>query len=135
MSKKKKPASPVNEGIQANIVRADVLAVGSGAQASKISIDQGSSTAFVEALSSLRSAIEARLPASEGRKELEAVLNKLDLIASKKAPAEDAPGALQTFIEKLRKIGIVIAEVADIAEPLKRIASLLGMSLGAIGLL
>lgn len=133
MSRGKAPRAQVNEGIQANTVTADVLAVGRGATATKnIS---GSSPDVMKAIGELRTAIEALNLQPHAKAAIDEDLRTIDAAAQASPPEPERGGhALQNLAGKLKMVGIVLAEVVALSEPARKIAEMLQVPLRALGL-
>lgn len=117
-----------NEGIQANSVRADVLAVGHGARAVKTTAAEGE---LVKAVADLQRAIDALQVRQTVAGELTAV------VAAAAAPqpkAEEVGTAVAGLVDKLKRAGMVVGEMAAMIDPLTKIASVLRLPLAYFGI-
>ena len=133
MSRAKPPRASINEGIQATNVRADVIAVGRGARASKRTRD--TSREVTIAVDRLRSAVEALNLPSHAQAAIRDDLTALHAVAESSASEpERASQALQGIAGKLKMIGVVVSEVVALSEPVRKIAELLRIPLQAVGL-
>lgn len=121
-------AQTINQGIQAQNVTAEVMAVGKGATATKVA---GAGTEELpRLLEELRGGL-ARLPLSPPAKQaLEEDVAKLDKAATSNAPApERVGGILESLAGKLKMVGVIVGEAAEIAAPIAKIAGLFGLPL------
>jgi type IV secretory pathway VirJ component len=118
-----------NDGIQATIVRADVIAVGQNAQATK-HVAAEDSQALLRAVGQLRQAI-AGLELQPGAREVleQDVRSLAESAQSGHQDKSEAKRHLDGIADKLKMIGVVVSEAAGLAEPLVKIANLLGISL------
>jgi hypothetical protein len=133
MSRAKPGRASINEGIQADSVRADVIAVGRGARASKRTGD--TSREVTIAVDQLRSAVEALNLPPHAQAAIHDDLRALHAVAeSGAAEPERAGHALQGIAGKLKMIGVVISEVVALSEPVRKIAELLRIPLQMVGL-
>lgn len=124
-----------NEGIQANTVVAEVQAVGKGAKAEKIVYGSPQREALDRAVADLTAALAAlKLPApaaAEVRGDVEA----LQEATRTETPDKDRVGGLLTSLAgKLKLVGIVLSETIGLGEPLKKIAELMQIPLGKLGI-
>ena len=128
MSKRTTPAS-VNEGIQANTVKADVLAVGRNARATKQVWSRTDLKALQNVMRELRHGIDVlRLP-PERQKAVAVELDALDHIAKSPSPdADQAERSLSSLARKLKAAGIVLAETVALSEPIGKISALLRLA-------
>jgi hypothetical protein len=118
-----------NAGIQANIVQADVLAVGYGAQATKHST-AGDPEALARAVAQLREAIDGLALQPAAREVLERDVHGLAAAASLERPdANKAQIHLEGIADKLKMVGVVLTEVVGLVDPATRIANLLRIPL------
>jgi hypothetical protein len=124
----------INQGIQANTVNADVIAVGTGARAIKYS--NSSEYELREAVDELRDAI-ASLNLRPGVKaRIGEDLGALKQVAEKKLPDDTNRGALTLYsvAGQLKSAGVVLPEVVTLADPVRKIAGLLRVPLDMLGL-
>jgi hypothetical protein len=117
----------VNQGIQAQTVRAKALAVGSNA-----SVTYTENSAAPEELRTTLAALEAAIDrlgltpvAHEAVKE---DLGKLAEAAGEQPNPERARSLLESIAGKLKMVGVIAADVAAFAEPARKIAGLLGFA-------
>jgi hypothetical protein len=127
--------SNVNEGIQANNVTADVLAVGRGAKAVKTVHGNTDTEKLLAAMSAVRAQLD-NLPLTKPQRDaVEQHAQDFERIAaSKPANSPETQGAFAKFMEKLKDVGIAVKETADLVAPIKTIAGLVHLSLVAFGL-
>jgi hypothetical protein len=128
MSKGSGGRSYVNEGIQGN-VKAEVIAVGRHAQATKVT-SASSANGIHQAILELRSAIGKIDLLPEARTLLDKDLSELAGATGSKEPDRGkAESCLKGIADKLKMVGIVLRDVAALAEPAKKIAELIGVTL------
>ena len=127
-------STSVNEGIQADTVTADVLAVGRGAEAVKTVHGNAESEKLVAAVQSLRSQLDNLSLTKPQRDELDQHAQALEHVASSKpANSPEAQSAFAKFLDKLKDVGVVVKETAELVAPIKTIAGLVHLSLTALG--
>lgn len=134
MSKKK--GGRTNYGIQAKNVTAGAMAVGEGATATQTIASGVDSVMLAAAIADLKAAIEASALAPEAK----AVLNEdLEVIAvESEKPDIDKDGigsALENLVTKIKLAGQLTQGAADLIEPVKKIASAVGLGAAVLGLL
>ena len=137
MNKNDRKGTSINEGIQANNVNADVLAVGRGASASKsvISNSDGMREELLSALTEIRAAVVDLLEDVPARTEIEVEIDVVEEIVKKDEIAVDAvDGALAKVASKLDGAGVVLSKASAMIEPIKKIGKLIGLSLKFLGL-
>lgn len=130
-----KPTRPaqINEGIQADNVKAEVMAVGRGARAYKQTIAAPGELA--RAIDQLGSALEALKLQPHAQAAITEDLTTLRTVAeSNQAEPERAGNALQSLVGKLKMVGVVLSEVVALSEPVRKIAELLSVPLHLLGL-
>jgi len=119
-----------NEGIQANTVQAEVLAVWRGAQATKYST-AADAEALSRAVGELHAAIAALALPAPARQVLDQDVRALADVAGHEQPdPQAARGLLKGIADKLKMVGIVLTEAVGLAEPVGKIANLLRIPLG-----
>lgn len=125
MTAKQRQAS-INTGIQANTVKADVLAVGEGASAVKLGDSAAANKELAALVTELRSALD-RLPLqTSAREAIEEDVAKLDSAAKERNP-ERTGNILESITGKLKMVGVAAQHAIEIAGPLMKIAGLLGV--------
>lgn len=129
---KKRPRHSVNQGIQANTVRADVLAVGDGARAAKYT--GAADVALAEAIEHLREAISQLSLDPAASRAIEQDLRQLPAAASDPASVQQATSALSGVVAKIQSAGVAISEVVRLGEAVTGVATLLKVPLALIGL-
>lgn len=133
MSHKKPRQAQVNEGIQANNVSAEVIAVGRGAKAHKST--SGSSQDLTKAIDQIRSALQALNLQPHAKAVISDDLATLHTIAQSNQPdPERARHALQSLAGKLKMVGVVLSEAVALSEPVRKVAELLRIPLHMLGL-
>jgi ABC-type transporter Mla subunit MlaD len=134
MKMKNRPS--VNEGIQANVVKADVLAVGRGARAVNTVLAESDRQEILTAVRSLQQEL-GKL--NLDKPHLEAVMQHAEElkrnVAQKQPSPEQVQGSLGTLITKLKQVGVVVKEVSGLVSPIQTIAGLLHLSLSSLGLM
>jgi hypothetical protein len=136
MSKRKKPnGKTVIEGIQAETVQADVMAVGRGAKASKVITGAHvDSQEFVKAVEELRQALGSLNLNATQQGLVEEDVQELEEAAKKQQPdVQGAGSVLQSIVDKIRMAGIVVTEAVVFTEAARKLAELLGASLKGLG--
>ena len=122
-----------NQGIQATNVQAEVLAVGQGAQAVKHAA-AADAEVLAKAVGQLRVAIAGLGLQPAARAVLERDVEGLAEATRSHRPdvhpdVHKAESHLKGMAEKLKMVGIVVKEVAGLAEPVSKIATLLRIPL------
>ncbi len=132
----RKNHSTSNEGIQANVVKADVLAVGRGAQAVKMVLRESDREDILTAVGEIRRELGALKLEKAYEEEVQRHAQELERAATKKnaSPAE-VKGALGGLLEKLKQAGVIVSEVAGLVSPIQTIAGLLHLTLSSFGLM
>jgi hypothetical protein len=136
MSKRKKPSGKtVIEGIQAETVQADVMAVGRGAKASKVITGAHvDSQEFAKAVEELRQALGSLNLNATQQGLVEEDVQELEEAAKKQQPDVQGAGSmLQSIVDKIRMAGIVVTEAVVFTEAARKLAELLGASLKGLG--
>jgi hypothetical protein len=130
MSEKAKRTPSGNQGIIGN-VRADAVAVGTGARAVSNRTSAGFSREhFDAALVDLREQIGKLSMPAAGMEALRADLDKLKELSAQAKPApERAATLLDAIVGKLKMVGVVVETMKPFAEPIKAIARLYGIPL------
>jgi hypothetical protein len=121
--------APHNEGIQAQTVQADVMAVGRGASASK-HVESVDGTALQQAVADLRTAVAQLMLAAPAKQALDEDVNEIERAVGPPAPNRDkAAQHLEKLGGKLKMVGQVMDQVAALRDPAMRIADLLQLPL------
>lgn len=118
-----------NFGIQAKNVKADVLAVGTGASATK-NIGAAGTEELASALSELRAALGGLNLGQTAENAIAEDVIALEAAAA--APDENRSqigDLLKQISEKLKVVGVVVKETASLVEPIKKIGALIGIGL------
>lgn len=123
----------INQGIQANTVNADVVAVGTGARAIKYS--NASDHDLLDAVDQLRAAIAGLNLRSDVKARVGEDLETLRQIAEKKLP-DDNRGTISLYrvAGQLKSAGVATHQAVNLAEPVRKIAGLLRVPLDMLGL-
>jgi len=121
-----------NYGIQAENVQAKNIAVGENARATFF---EGESPAVAEALRDLRQAIDDLALSDSARTLLASDLDAIEEEAGADKPKSDRIGGLlKGFVEKLKMVGAIAEEGANLIEPIKKLAAVAGVGLALLGL-
>lgn len=124
----KRDTGNTNEGIQ-GAVTADVVAVGRGARATKI-VGSERAHATDEAIRELREAIAKLQIQPKLSKEISESLDAVHTETKKeKSDTASVKSHVLNVLDKLKVAGVVVAEVAAIIEPIKKIALLFHIAL------
>ena len=137
MTKQKRtPNRSGNEGIQADSVKADVLAVGRGAKALKIVKSDADILELAKAISELRKELEKLNMNGTARAAVEEDIAALETEAGKRpSDPQEMGNLLQRIAGKLKMVGVVVTEVGSLSESMRKLAELVGLSLKSLGLL
>lgn len=134
MSKDASGRETINEGIQANTVQAEVMSVGRGAQATK-TVTALPTADLTQAVAGLQAALAQLVLQPQAKQVLDEDVGGLAKIAAAEKPdREQAKSHLKGISDKLRMGGIVLGDIASLAEPARRVAELLRVPLSYIGL-
>jgi hypothetical protein len=130
-----KKTAPGNQGIQANSVVADVLAVGSKATAYKRVETGAIPEEFLKAITQLRMALShTGLPQTD-KQLLTGQIDALASGANQSIPERSkVQGVLKTVTDTLKSGGVAIKDIADLCDPIMKIAGLVAIPLHLIGL-
>jgi hypothetical protein len=124
----RKPSSG-NQGIQANTVTAEVMAVGYRAQATK-TVTAADRDSLARAISQLGETIDRLGLAPAPRALLEKEVKGLTEAASGPSPdPAKAKTHLEAIVDKLGMVGTIVKDVAGLVEPMSKIAGLLHIPL------
>jgi hypothetical protein len=127
-----KPRQGANYGIQADTVQAKNLAVGQNARATYV---ERASPEVDQALQDLRDLIERLGLADSARALLTSDVEAIESEMSEEEPKTDRIGLLlKGLADKLKMVGAVAKEGANCIEPIKKIASAVGLGLAVLGL-
>ena len=133
MTKRRLHAS--NEGIQADVVKADVLAVGRGARAVKTVLSDSDHMRLVAAVSMLGKQIDSLKLPKEHAAELASHAQEIGrAVAKADVNSTEVQSATGKFLQRLKQFGVAVKEVAGLVTPLETIGGLLHISLSALGL-
>jgi len=124
----------INEGIQADTVNADVLAVGRNATASKITYGTDNQAQLAQAVAQLVRALDALKLQVHAKEAIDEDLKNLRAAVEKAPSADRVGGILQNITGKLKMVGVILGQAAALSEPVTRIASLLKIPLHLLGL-
>jgi hypothetical protein len=117
--------SQVNQGIQANTVTADVLAVGSHATAHKTVGAAPQQEEVSRLVAQLSAGLAALNLQSHAKKAVEADVNSLHAATQAPQPQPERVAAImENLTGKLKMIGVLVSEAAAVGEPLRKIAEL-----------
>jgi hypothetical protein len=125
-----------NEGIQANVVKADVLAVGKGARAVKIVLSGSERENLLDAVAKLSQQIQS-LGLEKGQIELLSrhAQDIKEAVNKPQVDSTEVQGVMEKFIKHLKQVGVAVKEMAGFVAPLQTIGGLLHISLSSLGLL
>ena len=114
-----------NEGIQATNVTADVLAVGRAAKAEKHVWSTADEGRLAAAIAELRQAVAALPLQPQTRQAIETDLARLE--EDKRSPADTSvvKHTIEKVVSKLKAVGVIVGDVASLAEPVTKIAGIL----------
>jgi DNA polymerase II large subunit len=118
------------EGIQAETVQADVLAVGHRAKAFKTVASNEQTQQLIKVIGELRRGLDSLNLNTTQRKVVEEDVQKLEDVAKKGKPdPKEAGSLLQSIVSKLKMAGVVLKEALALSEPIGKIAALFGIAL------
>jgi len=131
----RQPRGTANEGIQANTVTADVIAVGRGAEAHKIVLAESDRKQLLQAVGTLHSEVDKLNLQTADRNELKQHASEIqNAVTAKESNPKQVEGALGRFVQKLKEVGIILKDVAELVAPLRTIAGLMHLPLVKLGL-
>jgi hypothetical protein len=132
----RKNRSSVNEGIQANVVKADVLAVGRGAKAVKMVLADADRKEILAAVGNIHQELGKLNLDKSHLDDVKRHAEELErTVTQKQASPEEVEGSLGMLIKKLKQLGVAVKEVAGLISPIQTIAGLLHLSLSSLGLI
>jgi hypothetical protein len=135
MTEKRQLGAAENQGIQANTVTAEVLAVGASATAHKQVTMGATPQEFLQAVAQLRSALEGlTLPAPAKHVLADDIKALTAAISSAKPDSANVQSHLKSLSDKLKMVGLVMKDVTQLWEPAKKIAELAMIPLHLVGL-
>ena len=124
-----------NEGIQANVVKADVVAVGRGARAVKVMLSEGGRRELLEAVSKIHRELDKLDLSRQQQDEVKQHAAEIErMVTRKQADPKEAEGTLGKFVKKLQEVGVIVKETTGLLAPLRTIAGLFHLSLTSLGL-
>lgn len=121
-----------NEGIQANNVTAEVIAVGRRAVAYKGSGQN--SKKLAKAVDEFKAAIDALQLQPHTKASISKDLKDISAAHPRQPVPEEAGHALENIASKLKAAGVVLSEAVALSEPARKIAELLQIPLHMLGL-
>jgi hypothetical protein len=128
--KEKSSKVTINEGIQANNVTADILAVGRGAKAIKIVRSAAEAHELIKAIRELQQGLDELNLNPTAREVVEEDITELENIVILKHPdPEEIERLLKSMANKLKMVGVILAEVIALSTPISKIVKILGLSL------
>jgi hypothetical protein len=131
---KRPPAEQGNQGI-IGTVQADVVAVGTGARASKVVHTAPDREAVGAALAELRQALAALALNPVARETVAVDVHTIEKEASAPKPDRDRIADLLSGLAgKLKMVGVVVGEGVALGEAIKKVAALLKVPLSLLGL-
>lgn len=122
----KESRAAINTGIQADTVKADVIAVGKGASAVQFGDSTAVNKKLITLAGELRGALDRLSLQPPAREAIEEDLAKLDR-AAKGRNAEGAKTALESITGKLKMVGVAAQHAMEIAGLVMKIAGLLSV--------
>jgi predicted metal-dependent RNase len=132
----KNQESPSNEGIQASVVNADVLAVGRNAQAVKTVLGNADRTKLMEAVAKIDQELELLFVNRPDLRDLRDNAKELARTVNHEVvDPQQVEGTLGRLISKLKEGGVIVKEVAGLIAPIQAIGGLLHLSLAGLGFL
>jgi hypothetical protein len=131
----KKRWQGANEGIQANVVKADVLAVGRGAQAIKSVLSDSDRKDLVGAVAQLTQQVKSLNLDKVQVEELSKHAHEIErAVAKPRVDPKEVQSAMGKFLDHLKQVGVALKEVAGFVAPIETMAKLLHISLSSLGL-
>jgi hypothetical protein len=124
----KRSRSSFNDGIQANTVTADVLAVGRGAHAKKVVLGHDDRQQLIDAVATLRRGIEGLQLSVTDRQIVTANVAALERVTQE--DPEQARGRIAGLLSTLKTVGVAVSDVATLIEPIRKIVGLLHLGIG-----
>jgi hypothetical protein len=135
MAEKRKHDAAGNQGIQANAVTADVLAVGRNATAHKQVTMGATPQELLQAVAQLRSALEGLALPGPAKQVLADDIKALTAATSAAKPnSANIQLHLKSLSDKLKMVGLVMKDVTQLWEPAENIAKLAMIPLHLVGL-
>lgn len=132
----RKNRSSVNEGIQANVVKADVLAVGRGAKAVKMVLADADRKEILAAVGNIHQELGKLNLDKPHLDDVKRHAEELErTVTQKQVSPEEVEGSLGMLVRKLKQVGVAVKEVAGLISPIQTIAGLLHLSLSSLGLI
>jgi hypothetical protein len=134
MTRKSSPGG--NEGIQANVVKADVLAVGRGARAVKTVLASSDQKELLAAVAKLNQHLQSLAIDKAQLQELSKHTEQIrEAVSKPQVDSTEVQGAAAKFVQRLKEVGVAVKEMAGFVAPLRTIGGLLHISLTTLGLL
>ena len=128
------PPAQINEGIQATHVSAEVIAVGRNARAIKYAEDASDQQELLQAVERLRHGLLLLSLQSHAQATVDEDMAKLQSAVESRDRQGDAVGQiLESLSGKLKMVGIMLSEAANLSEPLRKIAELFHIPLNFLG--
>ena len=118
-----------NEGIQANSVTADVVAVGRGARAEKVVLGREDQRQLVEAIADLKRGIEGLQLSAANRKSVEADVAAIEQMSRAAQDPEQARSRILDLISTFKTIGVAVSDIVTLVEPIRKIVGLLHLGI------
>lgn len=124
-----------NQGIVADTVKADVLAVGTNARAVKTVQAAGDASVIVAAIDELRSAVAALALPERTEKQLAVEIDAMHKAAGAPTPDRDAiEAALKSFTTKTNMVADLTSSGTKLVTAITGVAGAIGIGLKALGL-
>jgi hypothetical protein len=135
MAEKRQLGATGNQGIQANKVTAEVLAVGVRATAHKEVTKEATPQELLQAVAQLRNAFEGLTLPVPAKQVLADDIKALTAATSTAKPdSANIQSHLKSLSDKLKMVGLVMKDVTQLWEPAKKIAELAMIPLHLVGL-
>ena len=127
-----KPTS-TNEGIQATTVKAEVLAVGRNAKATKV-VNASDQAELLNAIRDLEKGLSGIGLSDSVRRAVQKDHSKLKEATQKKQPDQgEVATILQRLTKRLKGAGVIIKDVAGLIGPIEKIAGIVHLTLASLG--
>ena len=120
-----------NQGIIANSVVSDVVAVGYRSKAKQIvTVSSEDKKVIKDSIAKIQESVNELGLAKEAAAVVQSDVNKLkDKIENDPGDKDSIGNLVQQFSEKLKMVGVIVKDTATLIEPLKKIAGVLGLGI------
>lgn len=127
------PQTQVNEGIQATSVSAEVMAVGRNATAIQNLDRTNDQQELLQEVEQLRKGLESLNLQPHAKTAIGEDMAKLQSATESREPNSDHVGQILASLSgKLKMVGIVLSEVVNLSEPVKKIIKILQIPLSLL---